>query len=146
MNLSDFAERLSELMFEAEWNGHTLAKQLKCSDRTINRYLRCDREPTVEMLVSIADFFHCTTDFLLGLENENYSTNFKKCPPFKERFPELLQQLGVSQYRLGKDAKISHSALLYWKRGTKQPTVTSIVRIAKKYGKTVDFVLGRTNL
>mgnify|MGYP006990149611 CR=1 FL=1 len=31
--------------------------------------------------ILLADFFNCSTDFLLGLEDENYSSYFEKCPP-----------------------------------------------------------------
>lgn len=146
MNLSNFSERLSELMFEAKLNGHTLPPLIGCGENTIYRYLRGTTEPTVDMVILLADFFHCSTDFLLGLESENYSSNFDKCPPFNERFPVLLEQCGITQYRLEKITKISHSTMVYWKNGTKQPTVDSIIRIANKLGKTVDFVLGRTKL
>ena len=146
MNLSKFSERLEQLMFEAQLNGHTLPKLIGCGDNTIYRYLRGTTIPTVEMVILLADFFHCSTDFLLGLEEENYSTHFEKSPPFKERFPVLLEQCGITQYRLEKITEISHSAMVYWKNGTKQPTIESIVRIADKLGKTVDFVLGRSKL
>ncbi len=144
MKLSIFAERLSELMFEAGLNGHTLHKKLDCGYNTIYRYLQGTHEPTVEMLVTLADFFVCSTDFLLGLENENYSRDFEKCPPFDTRFSELLTQCGISQYRLEKLTGISHSTMVYWKNGTKRPTVDSVIRIAEKLNVTVDFVLGRS--
>ena len=96
------------------------------------------------MLVTLADFFVCSTDFLLGLENENYSRDFEKCPPFDTRFSELLTQCGISQYRLEKLTGISHSTMVYWKNGTKRPTVDSVIRIAEKLNVTVDFVLGRS--
>ena len=146
MNLSNFSERLGELMFEANLNGRTLAPLLGCGENTIYRYLEGTRVPTVAMVIQLADFFNCTTDFLLGLESENYTTHFEKCPPFKDRFPVLLDQCGITQYRLEKITRISHSAMVYWKNGVKEPTIDSIIRLAEKLEKTVDFVLGRTKL
>lgn len=146
MNLSKFTERLGELMFEANLNAHTLPPLLGCGENTIYRYLQGSTEPTLDMLILLADFFNCSTDFLLGLEDENYSSYFEKCPPFKERFPALLVQCGISQYRLEKITKIAHSAMVYWKNGVYLPTIDSIICIAEKLGKTVDFVLGRTKV
>ncbi len=144
MIMSKFSERLSELMFEAEINGLTLSEKIGCGENTIYRYLQGGHIPTVEMVICLADFFNCSTDFLLGLEDENYSNIYEKCPPFNERFPVLLEQCGITQYRLEKLTKITHSSMVYWKNGTKQPAMESIIRIAQKLGKTVDFVLGRT--
>ena len=51
MNLSKFTERLSELMFEANLNGHTLPQLLGCGENTIYRYLQGSTEPTLDMLI-----------------------------------------------------------------------------------------------
>lgn len=143
MNLSNFSERLSELMFEAGENGRTLPGKIGCGENTVYRYLQGSHIPTVEMVIALADFFNCSADFLLGLEDESFSHSFEKAPPFKERFAELLKQCDITQYRLEKLTGISHSAMVYWKNGTKQPTIDSIIRIAKTLDKSVDFVLGR---
>lgn len=144
MNLSNFVERLSELMFDAKLSAQELSKKIGCADGTIYRYLRDSRLPTLDITIKLADFFKCSTDFLLGLENENYSEIYEKAPPFKERFPILLKQCNISQYQLEKQTKIAHSAMVYWKNGSRQPTIESIIRIAKVLDRTVDFVLGRT--
>ncbi|MDE7301164.1 MAG: helix-turn-helix transcriptional regulator, partial [Clostridia bacterium] len=127
MNLSIFAERLSELMFEAELNANELAEKIGYSHNTFYRYLRGVHMPTLEITVALADFFHCSTDFLLGLEHENYTRDYKKCPPFSERFPQLLKECNISQYRLEKMTGIAHSNMGYWKNSAKQPSVESIV-------------------
>ena len=146
MILSKFAERLGDFMDDSTDNGLTLADKLGCGRNTIYRYLQANRMPSVSMTVLIADYFRCTTDFLLGLEDVNYSCNFPPCPAFKDRFPLLLQECGISQYKLEKMTKISHSLMGYWKSGTKKPSLYNIIKIAKALDCSVDFVLGRTKL
>lgn len=146
MDLSNFVERLSELMFDAGLNAKMLSNKLGCAEATVYHYLQGIRIPSAETVGLIADFFKCSTDFLLGLENENYSQIYEKAPPFNERFPELLKQCNISQYRLEKIANISHSLAGYWKNGGKKPTIESIIRIAKALDRSVDFVLGRTKI
>ena len=70
MNLSIFSERLSYLIFEAGINGQQLSIELGCGDSTIYRYLGEVYVPTLEMLVKIANYFNCTTDYLLGLDTK----------------------------------------------------------------------------
>lgn len=144
MNLSKFVEHLSDLMFEAKISAQMLPEKIGCGKNTVYRYLQGERIPSVTLIVALADYFHCSTDFLIGLEEENYPQTFVKCPPFNERFPFLLQHFKITQYKLEKETGISHSAMVYWKNNKKQPTIESVVKIAKVFNCSVDFVLGRT--
>lgn len=144
MNMSKFSERLTELMFDEGYNGLTLSQKLGCGYNTVYRYLQCQRVPEVEMLVVLADFFNCSIDYLLGLTDSNLINKFEKCPPFKDRFAQLLQELNMTQYRLEKITGISHSTVGYWKNGKKKPTIDNIIKIATSLDISIDFVLGRT--
>lgn len=144
MNSSKFSKRLSDLMFDAGYNGLSLSQKLDCGYNTIYRYLQGERTPTVEMLVVLADFFNCSVDYLLGLEEENYAYKFNKCPPFSEGLIKLLEKEGITQYRLEKKTKIAHSTMGYWKNGKKKPNIDNIIKIANALDCSVDYVLGRT--
>lgn len=144
MNMSKFSERLSELMFDEGYNGLTLSQKLGCGYNTIYRYLQCQRAPSVDMIVVLADFFNCSTDFLLGLTDNNLLNKFEKCPPFKDRFALLLKDINITQYRLEKITGISHSTAGYWKNGQKKPSIDNVLKIATALDCSVDFVLGRT--
>ena len=65
-NWSNFVERLSELLTIANIKPTQLAKNLGVKSATITRYLSGIRKPRLEMLFKIADYFHCSIDFLLG--------------------------------------------------------------------------------
>ena len=144
MNLSKFQERLSELLFEKETNPPALAKELGCNRSTLNRYLFGSRMPSVEFVIRLADNFNCTTDFILGLEDENRAQEFLPVPPFKNRFPVVLEHFGVTRYRLAKDAEISESCIYTWQRSGKFPSLDSVVKIAEYLDCSVDFLLGRS--
>jgi len=146
MNLSNFAERLSELLFEHKLSVPDFAKKLGCGRTTINRYLSGARAPSTELAVKMADYFSCTTDFLLGLEDENYSHHFLPCPPFSKRFPFLCEHFQVSKYRIHADTNIPSSLLGYWQNGLRKPNMEHIVQLAEYFSCPVDFILGRTNL
>lgn len=47
-----------------------IADALGISRVTYNRYEKENREPNLETLIKIADYFSVTTDFLLGIKNE----------------------------------------------------------------------------
>lgn len=65
-----FSERLRQLRTERGISQQTLANSLgDISKSSINMYERGEREPGLEMLEAIADFFNVDMDFLLGKSN-----------------------------------------------------------------------------
>ncbi len=143
LDLSKFAERLDELLFETNISSLELAKQLNCGRATIYRYLQGNRIPSLDMVVRLADYFKCTIDFLLGLEDENHPHEFLPCPPFKERLAFLLKHFHITKYYLQKTSKVPESAIYNWQNGVFEPKIDNVIRIAKALDCSVDFVLGR---
>jgi len=138
-----FAEILEELIFEQKMDAKTFAEKIGVSPTCITRYLREDRFPSVEYLVQIADYFNCSTDYLLGFEEEKGNPPFKKCPEFFKQFSYLLEYFNYNCLRLSKDLKFHQSSVYAWKNGKRVPTVENIVKLADYFDCRVDFILGR---
>lgn len=143
--MSDFVERLKELMFDNQTDAKKLAKAIGASPSTVYSYLEKLYLPRTPRLVRIADYFNCSLDFLLGLKEQNETRTFRTCPPFPERIPVLLEVCGVTKYRFCRDIEISDSLMYYWQVGQKLPSPEHLYTIAKKYNCSVDFILGREN-
>ena len=143
INLSKFAETLEELILEHELTAKSLAEALGYKPSTITRYLREERVPTVENLIALADYFTCSTDFLLGRTETNNALNFKPCPPFNERIDLLLKHFNCSSYKIYNRTGISKSRYYDWKNGKRAPTVDNIMRLADLFECSTDFILGR---
>ena len=145
MNLSNFAERLAELFFEHGLNARKFAQAINCTPTTIGRYLNAQKMPVLDMVVRMSDYFQCTTDFLLGLTDENSVKQFTPLPPFSKRFPMLCKQFGYTKYRLQKLTGIPESSLYNWQRGDNVPAIDRLVQIAEIFGCSVDYLIGRSN-
>lgn len=65
----EFAIRLQQLIEEAEITQKDLSFQLHMSRTTLNGYVNDYREPDFATLVRLAEYFHVTTDYLLGLSD-----------------------------------------------------------------------------
>lgn len=143
--MSIFAERLNELMIEKDYNSSTLADKLKVDRSTISRYLAEDKAPSLESLIKIADFFNCNIDFLIGKDDECKNLKFKECPPFSQRLKFLLKEQNKSQYALKKQTKISQSILYYWLHDKYTPSIDNLMKVAKFFDCTVDYLIGRSN-
>ena len=146
MNLSNFAESLSELILQAGLTPGAFAKQIGCGKGTISRYLNAQKMPAVSLLIRMADFFNCSTDYLLGRESEIYPRVFKPTLPFQERLPSLLEELKINKYQLQKKTGIAESAIYDWQRGATAPRVDNLIKIADTFDCSVDFILGRSDL
>lgn len=133
INLSKFAETLDNLIFEhnnkEKLDGKTLASHLGVAAPTITRYLTAKRAPTINNLVLLADYFNCTTDFLLGRENENYAKNFKSCPQFSEQFKKLLTHYGYNCLTFAKATNIHQSRFTTGKTARKFLILTALLKL-----------------
>ncbi len=146
MNLSIFAERLSELIFDSKKTARDVAGEMAIGKTTVYEYLSGQKMPTLRNLVKLADYFGCSTDYLLGLEQEQTELTFAPCKPFPERFQEILQYFAISRYRLEQITGIAESALYYWAKGQKSPTVENVLLVCEKLDCRVDFFIGRSNV
>ena len=64
--VAKFEERLKSLRTSRNLSQMDLAKQLKISKSSVNMYERGEREPGLETLEAIADFFNVDLDYFLG--------------------------------------------------------------------------------
>lgn len=59
------AERLKQLREQYQLSQHDVAKILRVSPALISSYERNERMPSPAKLISLADLYHTTTDYLL---------------------------------------------------------------------------------
>ena len=71
--MSKFGELLAELRLDRKMTQKDLAKMLFVSVGTISNYEKGVHFPDIEKLIDLADFFHVTTDYLLGRCESNLS-------------------------------------------------------------------------
>lgn len=62
----NFSDRLKELRQSYGLSQSQLAQKLKISKSSVNMYERGEREPGLEVLENIADFFNVDMNYLLG--------------------------------------------------------------------------------
>lgn len=49
-----------------------LGRALGVSKQSVSNWENDNIQPSIEMLIKIANYFHVKTDYLLGLDNESY--------------------------------------------------------------------------
>ena len=59
-------ERIKNMREDLDMTQKDLAKILNISQRTLSHYELGTRDIPTETLIALADFYHCSTDYLLG--------------------------------------------------------------------------------
>ena len=65
-------ERIRKLRFERNLSQVDLAKKLNVTKQSVSNWENDNIQPSIEMLVKLAEVFSVSTDYLLGLENRRY--------------------------------------------------------------------------
>ena len=142
--LSKVSENLKELLTAHGLSQTALADKTRIGRATLSDILNAKSAPGFGTLLSLAEYFHCSADFLLGLKDypcEEYP--YLPAPPFGERLRVLLRETGKSQYGLVHQKHISWSVLHGWLTGNTFPGAENLVKLAGYCQCSVDELLGR---
>lgn len=70
MYMQDFGKRLKQLRQASGLTQKQLAERIWVSKAAVSNYELYDRCPTPEILIKLARVFHVSTDYLLGIEEQ----------------------------------------------------------------------------
>lgn len=142
-----FGERLSKQMFYKQATPDSLAERLGLNKYDIYHWQKGNGKfmPKVEALVTLADYFECSIEFLIGLEEENSLPEPKReRRPFSERFPAIVKEKGFTFFKLKQEAKVSNTTIFYnWVNGKTEPRIDTLIAVSRALDCSVDFLLDR---
>ncbi|MCI9009977.1 MAG: helix-turn-helix transcriptional regulator [Clostridia bacterium] len=138
-----FSERLKEFMDEYELNETALSEKIKMSRVSVSGILNGAHDPSTKFLINVAELFHCSADYLLGLTDYPKQTEFEPVKDFGICFRKFLKDYKTSQYYLKKELHISSSLTYKWLYKNTTPSVNMLIKLAKRFGCSVDYLLGR---
>ena len=144
--LTKFGERLSELIFDNKLTVDKLSKDLNYNVFNIHHWLsgKMKYKPSTPNLVMLADYFKCSVDYLIGLDDENYNPNpIIPRPPFSAQFRSAVEVKGYNLNSLSKKIEMGTTSFYIWINGKSEPGVDSLLRIAKALDCSIDYLLGR---
>ena len=140
--MSNFSKRLTELMQENEITPKQLAEAVGVAVSSVRRWQRGELQIYLSKLLKLADYFHCSLDFLTGKIEEYSPYESKACPPFAQRLREILKAKGVSTYRIRKEKNIDGCYFYKWDRGS-DPHILTLLEIADYLDVSLDYLVGR---
>ncbi len=72
--IQGLGERLQQKRILAKLSQKAVANILDVSPAIVSNYERGERVPSVEVLMDLANLYHCSTDYLLGLDKDSTIT------------------------------------------------------------------------
>lgn len=142
LNLTIFAERLSERMNELNLSSETLAKRIAVNISTINDWKRGKFLIVLSNLLKLADSLECSMDFLAGRTETILDFTPKACPPFYPHLCTILEKRNTTKYKLYKEKVVSRNTFDHWKNGI-DPHIVTLCRLADYLDISIDYLVGR---
>jgi transcriptional regulator with XRE-family HTH domain len=140
--MSNFKERLNDLMVEWQIKSDQLGKAIGVSGQTIRAWSDDSQSILLSNIIKLADYFHCSIDYLVGISDSTAEYEAKQYPPFYDRFRQVMEEKGKTRYRMTKESKIKDSYFTTWKSGS-NPHILSVIEVANYLDVTIDYLIGR---
>ena len=141
--MSKLSIRLKEYMGEREIDQSSLAKATGIERSNISEFLSEKHTPSFDNFVSLLYFFNCSADYLLGLADIHTEEILHPVLPFSERLRAMLKERNLTQAKLIEDLEISSAVPFKWLSGKNSPSIESLIRLAKYFDCSVDYLIGR---
>lgn len=78
----------------------------------------------------------------MSVKNFTQNIEYTKNMTFPSILKELRMEKGISQKKLATDIGVSIGLICYWETGQSEPTLSNIIKLAKYFGVTSDYLLG----
>lgn len=139
-----FSEIFQDILLENNINIQELSRKTKIDDSTLYDYLQ-GALPTVKNAVVLANYFDCSLNYLMGLDDNPKDTKFNQdydISLFSNRYDDLLNKSKISHYKISKEKGLNYSSHYSWQHGA-IPKMSSLLIIATYFGVSLDFLVGR---
>lgn len=139
--LMTFGERLNELMKYNAQNAEGMGKLSGITSQQIRRYAT-GKDIRISTLLRLADFFHCSLDYLSGRSEVFLDYIPHDCPPFMKWLPVVIKQSNKSTYKIFKETRIKSSYFALWRKGG-EPLLSTLILLADYLDCSIDYLVGR---
>ena len=136
-------ENLEELMSNHNLTLTKLSVELGIAYKTISNYINGKYLPGLNTAIKIANYFHCSINYLVGLSDcEEYGNYTDMDNLFLSRYEELLKINKVTHYKVTKNLGLNINIFRKWRAAT-TPSLAVLAKLANYFGASIDYLIGR---
>ena len=145
-----FISNIRKLRKEFHLSQPQLSKEIGYSKNTISLWEIGTRTPCADVIIILSRYFLVSTDYLLKVTEDNTMLHriddFNvDLTTFNKRLKELRIKKNLSQEELARRTNLSQTSIYHWEIGTCPPNSTAVVKLAKYFGVTTDYLLGESD-
>ena len=140
--MSEFSERLSELMFDTSLTTTKLGEKIGVDNSAVSLWTTKKTVISLSRAIAVAKVFNCSLEYLFGRSDNLLDFTPHPELPFYERILELMKINKLSRYRVCIDMKKGHGHFDTWKNGA-DPRMNTVFDFAIYFDVTLDYLVGR---
>ena len=143
-----YNEILKELRTSNNLTQEKLAKSLKINRVQYNQYENDYNTIPIKHLISIANYFQVSIDYIFNLTSKiKYENQKEETTPLTagNRLKEFRKDNKITQQKLAKILNTNQSVIANYERGRTLIATPFLYTICKKYNISADYLLGKTN-
>ena len=142
-----FSDNFKDLMQERGVNIRSLSQELEIDDSSLYDYLY-GALPSIEYAVRLANYFDCSLNFLMGVDDEPKLFAFNNSYDigvFINRYNALLETNNTTHFKVSKICGVNYSSHYAWVRGS-IPAMSSLIIISRYFDVSIDYLVGRSDV
>ena len=140
--MSDFAERLKDLLDDNNLTYQELAKTSKVSRTSLRFWLRYGVIPKPTSIMQLAKFFNCPVDYFIG-KTDKTKIVFSNTPvDFAERLNSLIKEKKITPYRACMELHIETDTMSVWLNKGIYPNYENLLLLVDYFNCSADYLLG----
>lgn len=139
--IEHFCERFSDLLDEG---GITLKDVADATGIKLSRlydFKSGKHAPSLNNAVKLKELFGCTLDYMFGFTDDYIHGTPARTGDIRDRVRAAIDQSKYSRYALSAKTGIDQAQLARWYSG-RQPSLVSLVNLARHLGVSLDFLAG----
>ena len=137
-------ERFALLLAENNVTPYRVSKDTGIATATLSDWKNGRSTPKNDKLQKIADYFNVSLDWLTGNSDYRNVQDLIKSESNDNgylAFSKLLNERGVTAYKVSKETGDTQSTLSDWKRGRSTPKTDNMKKIADYFGVSIDYLM-----
>ncbi|MEG1711411.1 MAG: helix-turn-helix transcriptional regulator [Clostridia bacterium] len=140
--LSNFSESLKELMDNNNLSCEKLGDIIGVTKEAVRLWKNGKSNISLTHLIKLADYFHCSIEFLIGRSQTFIDYAPKACDTFYTSLQSVMKEKSITRYNVVKNTKIYDSYFTNWKNNA-VPNILTLVTLADYSDCTIDYLIGR---
>lgn len=140
--MENFVDILKDLITDTNKSINQIGRESGVAGTLLSRYLR-GIYPSIDFAVKIAKYFHCTLDYLFGIDDNYKHVNIAgyDMTQFVDRYDKVLVLNNTSNWKLSKQTNCSEASYRHWQNGH-YPFLPRLISIAENLTCSLDYLVG----